>query len=470
MFRKTSIVRRTAFLPAATKERCGPETRAQAARISDRKVLGLCAVAVIWATASLAQGQASFQGVGDLPGGETESFAYGVSGDGSTVVGVSLSASGEEAFRFRNGAITGLGELPGGAYRSLASGASFDGSVIVGAGTGSVGRQAVVWSGGSPIPLPGLLAESTSEALGVSANGDVVVGWSTSTTGLTPEVSAVRWVNGTADSLGDLPGGEVESRAQAVSANGATIIGWGTTTNGIEGFRWAADVMDGLGFLPGGSDSQAFGISADGGHIAGYSWSNGTIEAVVWQNGTPLGLGFMAGGSSTEAVDLSADGKVVVGAGDSATGAEAFVWDARHGIRPLRQLLVQQYGLNLDGWSLEEASAISDDGRTIVGTGTNPAGQREGWVARLPVIVPADFDEDGDVDGEDVETFHSCGTGPGIPYGPDVVPSACPLTFDPDTFLAADFDKDRDIDQADFATFQRCVSGQGVEPESGCEQ
>ena len=332
-------------------------------------IITLCAVAVVSSAASLAWGQASFRGVGDLPGGETESFAYGVSGDGSTVVGMSLSASGQEAFRFKDGVITGLGDLPDGAFDSVASGASFDGSVIVGAGNGSVGRQAVLWSGGPAIPLPGLLPEANSEASGVSANGALVVGWSSSTLG----VASVRWENGTAISLGDLPGGSFESRAQAVSADGATIVGWGTTANGFEAFRWATDVMSGLGFLQGGSDSQAFGISADGDYIAGYSWSNGTIEAAVWHNGIPLGLGFMAGGSSTEALNLSADGKVVVGSGNAATGAEAFIWDARHGIRPLKQLLVQQYGLDLQGWSLQEAYAVSDDGRTIVGTGTNPA-------------------------------------------------------------------------------------------------
>jgi len=44
-------------------------------------------------------GAASFQGLGDLPGGSVNSSAYGVSADGSVVVGQSLTASGWEAFR-----------------------------------------------------------------------------------------------------------------------------------------------------------------------------------------------------------------------------------------------------------------------------------------------------------------------------------------------------------------------------------
>ena len=53
---------------------------------------------------------ASFTGVGDLPGGTTASRAYGVSGDGSTVVGQSHSDVGWEGFVWRSGVMTNLGE------------------------------------------------------------------------------------------------------------------------------------------------------------------------------------------------------------------------------------------------------------------------------------------------------------------------------------------------------------------------
>src|SRR5262249_29619862 len=47
-------------------------------------------------------------------------------------------------------------------------------------------------------------------------------------------------------------------------------------------------------------------------------------------------------------------------------------------------------GHDLTGWTLNLASAISADGRTIVGLGRNPAGQLEAWVARLgPASGPA---------------------------------------------------------------------------------
>ena len=80
-----------------------------------------------------ARGQATFQGVGDLPGGVIESEARGVSADGSTVVGLSKSGSGPEAFHWTSGVgMIGLGDLAGGVFESRAFGVSADGSVVVG--------------------------------------------------------------------------------------------------------------------------------------------------------------------------------------------------------------------------------------------------------------------------------------------------------------------------------------------------
>ena len=44
-------------------------------------------------------------------------------------------------------------------------------------------------------------------------------------------------------------------------------------------------------------------------------------------------------------------------------------------------MLENTYGLDLTGWTLTEAKGISADGLTIVGTGTNPDGNSEVWMA-----------------------------------------------------------------------------------------
>ena len=83
--------------------------------------------------------------LGDLPGGDFASTALGISADGSVVVGVGTSASGNEAFRWESGVMTPLGDLPGGDFASTALGISADGSVVVGFSGSASGDEAFVW-------------------------------------------------------------------------------------------------------------------------------------------------------------------------------------------------------------------------------------------------------------------------------------------------------------------------------------
>jgi hypothetical protein len=95
---------------------------------------------------------------------------------------------------------------------------------------------------------------------------------------------------------------------------------------------------------------------------------------------------------------VSADGSVVVG-GCFNPAYRAFRWTAAGGMRNLRDILVTDYGLGsqLAGWTLTEATVCSPDGRSIVGEGTDPAGNTEAWIARLdaPPQVTATQVNDG---------------------------------------------------------------------------
>lgn len=83
--------------------------------------------------------------------------------------------------------------------------------------------------------------------------------------------------------------------------------------------------------------------------------------------------------------DVSADGSVVVGESVVSTGdAVAFIWDSANGMRNLRDVLMNDFGLDLTGWVLQNPTSISDDGRTIVGWGTDPSGFTEAWIATIP--------------------------------------------------------------------------------------
>ena len=62
-------------------------------------------------------------------------------------------------------------------------------------------------------------------------------------------------------------------------------------------------------------------------------------------------------------------------------------------------------GPDLEGWGLYSALGVSADGRHIVGTGYNASGILEAFLVRLDDPISgtskADFDADGDVDGDD---------------------------------------------------------------------
>jgi hypothetical protein len=97
-----------------------------------------------------------------------------------------------------------------------------------------------------------------------------------------------------------------------------------------------------------------------------------------------VGLGDLPGGHHARFVtSVYSDGDVVVGYRLGKQGQQAFIWDERHGMRDLRDVLVNSYGLDLDSWTLKMARAISDDGFTIVGKGINPDGNEEAWMVRL---------------------------------------------------------------------------------------
>jgi len=53
-------------------------------------------------------------------------------------------------------------------------------------------------------------------------------------------------------------------------------------------------------------------------------------------------------------------------------------------MRSLKDVLVNDYGLDLTGWTLSSAWGISDDSSTIAGCGINPHGYTEAWIATIP--------------------------------------------------------------------------------------
>jgi probable HAF family extracellular repeat protein len=106
-------------------------------------------------------------------------FGRAVSADGTVVVGQGQnnSPSNYQAYRWTTaGTGVKLGDLPGAAVTSQAFGVSSDGSVVVGIGQPAVGREAFRWTNADGLVPLGNLGSNYSEAHAVSANGSVIVG------------------------------------------------------------------------------------------------------------------------------------------------------------------------------------------------------------------------------------------------------------------------------------------------------
>ncbi len=273
------------------------------------------------AAATLAQAQ-SITNLGTLPGGNY-SNAWGISADGSVVVGFSDSTNGGRAFRWTSAGMTDLGTLPGG-NSSEARGVSADGSFVVGTSTSASGGRAFRWTSAGMTDLGTLPGGNYSYAWGISADGSVVVGYSNSANG----GRAFRWTSAGMTDLGTLPGGN-HSVAYGVSADGSVVVGYSNNPNEGRAFRWTSAGMTDLGTLPGGNHSEARGVSADGSVVVGYSNSANGGRAFRWTSAGMTDLGTLPGGNHSVAYGVSADGSVVVGYSNNPNEGRAFLYAHR---------------------------------------------------------------------------------------------------------------------------------------------
>jgi probable HAF family extracellular repeat protein len=321
--------------------------------------------------------------LGDPPSAGFVSDAFGLSGDGLVAVGfASSNLLGGEAFRWtRDGGMVGLGSLPAVIPGSRALAASRDGSVIAGSSNFGAGSQAFRWSAETGMVGLGTLSggiETLGIASSISADGSVIVGVAGGAVG-NALGEAFRWTATTGMmSLADRPSGFFHSRAQDVSADGSVVIGTIEIIGlGPQAFRWT--MADGLVPLP---EIIANAVSADGLTIVG---SSGGIAGLWTEMGGIRQLGDLPGGIvMSGASDVSADGSLIVGAGETDKGSEAMFWTEATGMVNLHQFLFSHGIGELADWRLPSAAAVSADGRTIVGTGINPAGLREAWIATIP--------------------------------------------------------------------------------------
>lgn len=191
---------------------------------------------------------ASFRGLGDLPGNSFQSYAFEISADGSTVVGIGNSSLGYQAFRWTSsGGMVGLGDLPGGGFRSEAYDVSSDGSVVVGMGWMDLGHEAFRWTTNDGMIGLGNIHNgnvSNSAAYGVSADGSAIVGYCGGEAFYWTSSEGMRSLKDilTNDCKLDLTGWQLEW-AHGISADGMTIVGQGFNPNGDKE-AWVATIPE----------------------------------------------------------------------------------------------------------------------------------------------------------------------------------------------------------------------------------
>jgi uncharacterized membrane protein len=322
-----------------------------------------------------------FEGLGILPE-SIASLPAAISSDGQVVVGHCIQT--QQAFRWDRR--RGMTPLTLARNQAWAIATDAIGSVVVGSALPcdsdrcQDSQHAARWEAGAFEMLGEPDSSRQTAATGISADGSVIVGYDYGGPGFV----AFRWTRqGGAVPLG--PGSALD-----VSGDGRVIVGYGGTPGNQRAMRWSpeGDATE-LGALPGETSGYAYAANADGSVIVGSSWSTNTTFATRWSDsdGT-TSFGPLPGDIVAAFYATSEDGSVAVGVSTNArpptlyTG-HALIWDDASGLRALESDLARA-GIDIGGWKLVQATAVSANGRVITGFGTNPSGQTEAWIVRLP--------------------------------------------------------------------------------------
>jgi probable HAF family extracellular repeat protein len=320
---------------------------------------------------------ASFQGLGQIPGGDVQSFGLGVSGDGKVAVGYSLdSLNVEHAWRWTQP--TGMQTITNTLGDPSAEGhaASSDGSIVAGLAydNSGAGHQAFRWTAAG-----GMQGLGIYDADDMSSDGSVVVG------------SAV-WTQSGGIQPPPPPLGGCCASALGVSSDGSVVTGWSTTSSGLlHAFRWARTTGAGLQDLgvTSGTESVGEDASANGAVVVGQARDNNDFwRAFRWTAaGGMSDLGTL-GGAMSSSDSVSDNGSVIVGTSlttSSSASNRAFRWTASKGMQDIQKLLLNAGATSVQGWILTNANRVSADGTVIVGTGLDPNKQTRAFRATLPL-------------------------------------------------------------------------------------
>jgi probable HAF family extracellular repeat protein len=197
-------------------------------------------------------------------------------------------------------------------------------------------------------------------ATATSNDGSIIVGSSRAEGGATV---AVRWVNGSIQNLGLLPGDDY-SNANFCSSDGSIIVGASSSNAGERAVKWVNGIITEL--TP-GTISGANGCSPDGSIIVGYYKPVINEVACFWINndGTPKDLPGL-NGTFCQAVGCSSNGSIIVGISNDSLNPNTI-----KGVKWVKNPSTNSYEITtlgtLSGKTITFARNCSYNGTTIIG-------------------------------------------------------------------------------------------------------
>ncbi len=215
---------------------------------------------------------------------------------------------------------------------------------------------------------------------------------------------------------------------------------------------------------PPGSLSSTYSAGGPGMNVLAQTGSN-TINGELLQVGTSYLAWAAAPGSDGQTAGVGIAG---LKSGLLANPAGEYVVNS--GTIPTTGLAPGSYTVMLipvATRTLRDTLDFSQDHAGFIMQSTTSSGSSFSFFLGM-VDIPGDFDEDHDVDLDDLVIFSTCFGGPDVPYNPVSLPGGCDLPVDGNSHIEADFDGDGDVDHGDFGVFQRCISGANMPGDPNC--
>jgi uncharacterized membrane protein len=333
---------------------------------------------------------ARFQPLGATPCGGA-AVATAVSGDGRAVVGFCGSHAG--LLWTVDGGFVDLGISSAVATDSIPIAVDADGGALASRFRRDDGTAGVLrWEeGGGTTDLLLQAAGTTLYANAASRDLGVLVGGLVDASLPTGYQLAFRFTAATGLVRLDVPASSAAGcEALAVSADGAVTAGACYDAGGaLRAARWRTS---GGGAMPvelveTAGETFVNGVSGDGRVLVGYVvGDDGYAHQLRFEGDGPAeDLGGLPDAVNAVAYGASFDGSVVVGIAERTSYPRtdyATVWDRANGMRAVADVL-RADGIDTSAWLMPSATAISDDGKVIVGNGTGPDGIVRFWLARL---------------------------------------------------------------------------------------